>query len=216
MISSAADIEDLEELLERLGGIPANRVRMHPAPGTATEADVVAALEGPRKRLCELVDGTLVEKAMGLPESILASYLITILNNFVLPRNLGLVTAPDATIRLWPGLVRMPDVAFTSWDSMPGRRRPKGQVATLAFDLGVEIISPSNTVKEMDRKRSEYFAIGVKIVWQVFPSDRTIEVYTAPDAYTTLQNGDTLSGDPVLPGFTLKLSDLFGELDRHG
>jgi hypothetical protein len=66
-----ATIETVADLLERLGGIPAWRVRFRPAPGTATEQDVLAASrEG--KRVCELVDGVLVEKAMGYKESALA------------------------------------------------------------------------------------------------------------------------------------------------
>src|SRR5436190_22364348 len=111
--------ENLAELLERLGHVPLERIRMRPPPGTATEADVLAALEAPRKRLCELIDGVLVEKAMGYAESVLAAYLIFLLEAFVRPRNLGLVTAPDGTVRLWAGRVRIPDVADVSWDRLP-------------------------------------------------------------------------------------------------
>src|SRR5271165_6654930 len=84
-LASPPPIEDLAELLERLGGIPPARVRYHPPPGTATEADVVAAMEAPRKRLCELIDGVLVEKPMGFTESLLAAALIEILRAFVRP-----------------------------------------------------------------------------------------------------------------------------------
>jgi hypothetical protein len=63
--------ESLADLVERLGGIPLDRIRMRPPPGTATEEDVLAALEAPRKRICELIDGVLVEKAMGYSESVL-------------------------------------------------------------------------------------------------------------------------------------------------
>src|SRR5271156_4220948 len=66
-----ADIKTLADLRRRLGGIPLQRIWFHPAPGTATEKDVIAA-EARENRLCELVDGTLVEKAMGFEESRLA------------------------------------------------------------------------------------------------------------------------------------------------
>lgn len=212
----ASNIEDLAELLDRLGGIPANRVRFHPPPGTATEADVLKALEAPRKRICELVDGVLVEKPVGYPESLLASFLIELLNSFVRPRNLGIVSAPDGSIRLYPGLVRFPDVAFSSWARFPNRRRPKAQIPQIAPDLAVEILSPSNTKREMDRKRAEYFSVGTKLVWQINPKTRTVKVYTNPKTFTTLRETEILTGDPVLPGFSITLSDLFGELDRHG
>src|SRR5437588_10966990 len=110
--TSAASFDDFAELLAHLGHVPPERIRLRPYPGTATEADVLAALEAPRRRLCELVDGVLVEKAMGYSESFLVVFLIEVLNGFVRPRNLGLVTAPDGTLRLWPGRVRIPDAAF--------------------------------------------------------------------------------------------------------
>src|SRR5207249_5149480 len=56
------ETETLADLLEWLGGIPPERVWMHPFPGTATEEDLIAILDGPNKRICELVDGVLVEK----------------------------------------------------------------------------------------------------------------------------------------------------------
>ena len=121
-----ADVANLGDLLKRLGNIPAERVRLHPTPGTATEKDVLYMLDH-ENRLCELVDGTLVEKAVGYEESEIAGILLTFLNNFVRPRKLGIVTGADGTIRLFPGLVRMPDVAFASWACFPDRKRPRRQ-----------------------------------------------------------------------------------------
>ena len=81
----------LADLLEQLGGIAPARVRFRPMPGAATEEDMLA-IHDREGRLYELVDGVLVEKAMGLRESYLAIVLSTILWNFVQLRNLGLVT----------------------------------------------------------------------------------------------------------------------------
>src|SRR5205814_960188 len=72
------------------------------------------------KILCELVDGVLLEKAVGFPESVLAIYLCTVLNTFVLPRKLGLVAGSDGMMQLFPGRVRIPDVSFIRWDRLPG------------------------------------------------------------------------------------------------
>jgi Uma2 family endonuclease len=215
-VPSPAPIEDLAELLERLGGIAPNRVRYRPPPGTATEADVVAAMEAPRKRLCELIDGVLVEKPLGFTESLLAAALIEILRAFVRPRHLGLVTAPDGSVRLGTGRVRIPDVAFTSWDRIPGRRRPTEPVPSLAPDLAVEVLSRSNTPQEMRLKRQDYFAAGVRLVWEVDPVARTVSVYTAVEGPTVLSAADTLDGGEVLPGFALPLAALFAELDEQG
>src|SRR5437763_15034566 len=68
-------IETLRDLVDRLGDIPLERIRFHPAPGTATEADVLARPDGV-KRLCELVDGVLVEKAPDFYGSALSAVFI--------------------------------------------------------------------------------------------------------------------------------------------
>jgi len=214
--TSTTTIETLADLLEQLGGIAPNRVRFRPAPGTATEEDVLAIRNSAERRLCELVDGVLVEKAMGFRESYLASVLITILLTFVRARNLGLVTAPDGTMRLAPGLVRIPDVAFISWDRLPNRRVPTEPIPDLAPDLAVEVLSAGNTPGEMARKRQDYFAAGVQVVWEVNPDTRTLEVFTAPDQSTVLHEAQTLDGGVILPGFTVPLQELFAELDLQG
>src|SRR5271155_3085907 len=77
-----ADIKTLADLQRRLGGIPLERIWFHPAPGTATEKDVIAA-EARENRLCELVDGTLVEKAMGFEESRLAGRLLYLVSSYL-------------------------------------------------------------------------------------------------------------------------------------
>ena len=208
--------DSLAELVERLGDIPLNRIRLHPAPGTATEDDVITALEAPRKRICELIDGVLVEKAMGYRESVLASLFIELLNAWVRPRNLGLISSPDGTLRLWAGRVRIPDVAFTSWDRMPGRKRPVKPIPQLSPDLAVEVLSLSNTYREMQLKLSDYFVANVRLVWIVDPELRTVEVHTGIGELILLREDDTLDGGDVLPGFSIALAELFGELDRQG
>jgi hypothetical protein len=75
--------ETLAELVKQLGEIPLDRIRTKPPPGTATEADVIAALEAPRKRICELVDGVLVEKPLGTTEAIVAGVIVQLMWSFV-------------------------------------------------------------------------------------------------------------------------------------
>jgi Uma2 family endonuclease len=112
--------------------------------------------------------------------------------------------------------VRIPDVAFTSWDRLPGRRRPGSPVPLLAPDLAVEVLSRSNTPGEMALKRQDYFTAGVRLVWEIDPEARTVVVYTSPTHAVTLGLADTLDGGLVLPGFTLPVQELFAELDRQG
>lgn len=206
--------QTMADLLDRLGGISPERVLLDPPPGQATEADVVRVGERDR-RLYELVEGTLVEKAVGLRESILAGAILALLRAFVVPRNLGFVSGEAGTMRLFQGLVRMPDVAFVSWGRTPDGRIPVQPVPHLAPDLAVEVLSESNTPAEMARKRREYFESGVRLVWMIDPRDRTAVVYTSPEQMTPLRDDQSLDGGDVLPGFTLSLRDLFAELDRQ-
>jgi Uma2 family endonuclease len=214
-MASGPEFRTLADLMKRLGGVPLDRVQYHPPPGTATLADVIEH-ERRTDRVCELVDGVLVEKAMGYRESLLAIFLAEVLNGFVRSANLGVVTGADGTVELIPDLVRIPDVAFTSWNRMPGRRVPTEPIPRLVPDLAIEVLSRGNTPGEMARKRQDYFDAGVALLWEVDPVARTVTVYTTPTASTTLNVGDTLDGGTALPGFTLPLAALFAELDRQG
>jgi Uma2 family endonuclease len=202
-------LETMADLLDRLG-VPPDRIRMNPPPGTATEADVLASLTG-EKRLCELVDGVLVEKAMGFYESVLAGILIGFLRAFLEQHDLGIVSAPDGTVRLMPGRVRIPDVAFFAWRHFPNRRLPRRPIPDLAPDLAVEVISEGNTAKEMENKLQEYFTAGVRLVWYLYPETRTVQVYTSPTEVRTLGEDETLDGGTVLPGFRLSIRQWFEE-----
>jgi Uma2 family endonuclease len=198
----------VSDLLHQLGDIPPERVRLQPPPGTATEADVVA-VHSREERLCELVDGVLVEKTLGYYESYIAATLIRLLGNFVVAHDLGIVAGADGMMRLAPGLVRIPDVSFVSWEKLPGRRLPRQAIPDLVPDLAVEVLSEGNTPREMARKLDEYFALGVRLVWLVNPMTESTAVYTSRHSSAVLDKSATLEGGVILPGFTLPLSALF-------
>ncbi len=214
VVSPDLDAETLADLVERLGDIPLRRIRSVPAPGTATEKDVLE-IHRRTNRLFELVEGVLVEKAMGFRESCLAVALISFLNGFVRARNMGLVAGEAGMMRLASGLVRIPDVSFVSWDRIPGRRVPKEPIPKLGPNLAVEVLSQGNTKKEMKRKVAEYFAADAQLVWLVDPDARSVTVYSSPEQFTVLPEKNVLDGGDVLPGFALPLAQLFAELDRQ-
>jgi Uma2 family endonuclease len=115
-------------------------------------------------------------------------------------------------MKLMPGLARGPDVSFVRWDELPGRHLPSAAVPALYPDLAAEVMRKDHTRAEMARKRKEYFLAGTRLVWQVNPRNRTVDVYTAPDRFTTLAEADTLDGGDVLPGLTLPVRALFVNL----
>jgi Uma2 family endonuclease len=199
------------QLAERFGPIPLNRIRMSPAPGSATEDDVVE-IHDREDRLYELVDGVLVAKAMGAYESMLAVEIACILRSWVKPRKLGTVLGAAGMLQLSPGLARIPDAAFLSMDKFPRGRFPKGAIAPLAPDLAVEVLSPSNTKNEMDEKLRDYFAHGTRLVWYVDPKTQSIDAYTSPTDKRTYRAPGNMDGGSVLPGFELNIAELFAEL----
>lgn len=198
----------LKDLLARFPDYPPERIRLVPAPGTATKQDVLD-IDRTEGKLCELIDGVLVEKAVGFKEAFLASRLGFLLTGFALQNKLGIVLGADGTVELFPGQVRIPDVAFYSLARFPGGVIPEDPIPELAPDLAVEVISRTNTRGEMFAKRKDYFFAGVRLVWLVNHRTRTVEVYTGVDQATTLTDADTLTGGDVLPGFSLPLAELF-------
>ena len=214
-MATATEHTTIADLLEGFGGIPARRVLWKPTPGTATERDLIR-LNDHGNRHYELVDGTLVEKAIGFDEGIFGYFLGLDLGNDIKTHDLGKPVGDGAMMRLFPGLVRVPDLAFISWERYPKSKRRRGEIPTIAPDLVVEVLSKGNTPKEMARKLREYFKAGVRLVWYVDPSKRTVRVYTAVDRSTLLTEDHTLDGGDVLPGFSLSIRAWFAEAERTG
>ncbi|HEX3150705.1 MAG TPA: Uma2 family endonuclease [Gemmataceae bacterium] len=207
-VNGAVRFLHFDELLRNLGGIPPSRVRLTPAPGTATIRDVVRLWKS-EGRMCELVEKTLVEKPMAFDESNIAGIMLTWLNVFLTNHPIGMAVGEQGMMKLLPGLVRAPDVSFVSWSQIPDRAATRTAVPDFYPDLAIEVLSKGNTRGEMVRKRKEYFLAGTQLVWEVNPLRRTVDVYTAPDAFTTLTESDTLNGGDVLPGFTLPVRAIF-------
>lgn len=204
--------ETFADALRALGDIPVERIIW--LRREATEEDCIRYCEvhGP----AELVDGFLVEKAMGFRESLLASVIIHHLLAFVLPRKLGLVGAPDAIMRVRKNQLRLPDVSFVTWARLLETDAHKKKVAPFGPDLAVEVLSADNTQAEMDRKRREFFAAGTRLVWVIDPKAGTATVYddpARPNHATAIGETGSLDGGTVLPGFTLALAELFGDIE---
>jgi Uma2 family endonuclease len=154
------------------------------SPGTATEADLLAVLDH-EHRLCELIDGVLVEKDMATFESSLAAFLIHLIHTYLASHPGGMVTAPDGPLRLALNRVRMPDVSVILWERFPTKKMPASQaIFEVVPDLAVEILSKGNTRREMSLKRDEYLEAGVQLVWYISPRARTATVsMTEPQEY---------------------------------
>jgi Uma2 family endonuclease len=205
----ATESESVADLVHRLGDIPAERIQLKPPPGTATEEDVIRWLDGPNKRLFELIDGVLVEKAVGQKESALAIEIAHQLKIYCHETDAGMVFGPDGPFRLRFGLVRYPDVSFVSWDQVPGGEWPDDPIAKVIPELAVEVLSPSNTPAEIETKLDHYFEYGVRLAWVIDPKLRTATVYTSRNRSRDIGVNGEITGGKVLPGFRLALRDVF-------
>jgi Uma2 family endonuclease len=174
-------------------------------------------VDGDDKRLVELVDGTLVEKSMGAYEGRLGGLVVYYIEGFLDTHDLGVTFGADSTLRILPRQVRLPDVSFVSWTKLPNRELPAESIAALVPDLAVEVLSESNTRREMERKRRDYFTAGVRLVWQIDPDTQTAEVFIGPEPPTVVGPDGELDGSDVLTGFRLSLKRLFERAGRrHG
>ncbi|HUB26998.1 MAG TPA: Uma2 family endonuclease, partial [Tepidisphaeraceae bacterium] len=160
------------------------------------------------KRLCELIDGTLVEKPVGFFESLIAANLIVELGAQVKRLGLGAVFGPDGTFRLQSsGRIRLPDVSFVSLDRIP---KACTAVPLLAPDLAVEVLSESNTGEEIEQKFKELFQSGTRLAWVIDPSSRTVAVrQQLGEQAKILTEADSLDGGTVVPGFRMPVAALF-------
>ena len=159
---------------------------------------------GTRDVRYELVEGELVTVSPTAPiHNLVRGKLERLLGAFLEGKGSGVVLAEQA-FHLFRNTVRIPDISFVALNRpFDLHRTPEG-----APDLAVEVVSPTNTAREIDRRISDYFAAGCRRVWVVYPEER--EVYVHGLAGVTRRGGDELLDDPeLLPGFSIKVSSLF-------
>jgi Uma2 family endonuclease len=205
-------VKSLAGVVHDLGGIPLNRIRAKPAPGTATAEDLLKA----PKPICELIDGVLVEKAVGDRGSLLAAEILSLIRNHVRAGDLGVVLGEAGYFILEEGRqIRAPDVSFTPWSAFPNEEIPEEAYWSVTPALVVEVLSPSNTKAEIDRKLTQFFAAGTELAWVVDPKTQSAKVHTSPKRFKEIGPSGTLDGGKVLPGFKLPLADLFAVTKRR-
>jgi Uma2 family endonuclease len=128
-----------------------------------------------------------------------------ILWSFVDSRSLGLVFLTTG-YRLSRDTVRAPDVSFVRAERASALDLKKR--FECAPDLGIEIISPSETAKEIAHKVRQYLQAG-SAVWVVYPDDRTVDVFETSKNARMLEADDLLEAPILLPGFSIRVSELF-------
>jgi len=167
-----------------------------------------------RDQRLELINGEIcVMSPSSLLNTVVAAEIVRLLGNFNAEHKLGYMTTTDGGFKLGQHTVLVPDAAFISKD----RVAKLGDTAFFegAPDLAVEVISPSETNRQVLDKARAYLQAGTKMVWAVYPREQVIDVIRlAADNHLdieTLAAKDVLSGDAVLPGLQIQVKSIFPE-----
>jgi Uma2 family endonuclease len=165
--------------------------------------------EVPGKRF-ELVEGEIVEvSGAGAVHNLIVRLLARLLDEYLLRDDLGVVHT-DGTgyvLRRHPDQVRIPDVSFVRWERVPETGVPTG-FYPIPPDLAVEVVSPDDRAREVREKAKDYVAAGVNQVWILWPDEQSITVLST-DSAQELGPDNELDGGGLLPGFQVRVADLF-------
>ena len=159
----------------------------------------------------ELIDGELKQMSpAGHNHGRIAARLTVPLGRYVEERGLGEVYAAETGFKLKtnPDHVRAPDVAFIRQERVDEVGVTKGYWPG-APDLAVEVVSPGDTVAEVEDKVAEWLEYGTRLVWVISAKLHTVTAYQSLTDITTLTEKDMLDGGDVIPGFQYPIANLF-------
>lgn len=159
----------------------------------------------------ELIRGVLCEAMPpGLEHGEIAVAFGAELRAFVKPRRIGRVAVGDPGIKVEsdPDTVRAPDVAFISASRLPLDQRIPGYSEVMP-DLVVEVKSPGDGRWTLYDKAQMWLRHGVRLVWLVYPEERTVEAHHAEQGVVVYGDDEELDGMDVLPGFTCQVTPIF-------
>ena len=161
-------------------------------------------------RSFELVRGEVIELPPPMKRhGVVTGNLARLIGNYLFQRRKGYLTSNDSGVILEhdPDTVRGPDVAVYEDAQTWAELHPKyGEVPPL---LAVEVLSPTDKVNKVNRKIADYLRAGVGLVWFADPEEQTLTVYRRGHEPRLHEASETVTGEEVLPGLTLKVADCF-------
>lgn len=180
---------------------------------TVDDFEAMAADPGHRY---ELVDGELVDMDGAPPRGKVTGEIYLLIRLHLAATGLPLEVGVSTGFRMNAYTLRFPDVQVTTVERMRAYDESAGGWPHFAPDVAIEVVSPSKTPGELARKTDEYFANGTRATWVADPGSRTVVIRRPGAEDETFGPGDTLTGDPEIPGFSCAVADIFAALDRPG
>jgi Uma2 family endonuclease len=176
-----------------------------------TDDELMALSDG---NCYELIDGELIDMGnSGALHGYVCSILVMTLMNYILPRKLGIILDSSTAFTMKNGNKRSPDISFVSKEKLQGLDELPDGFLDGAPDLAIEVLSPNNTIAEIDRKIVEYFENGSRLVWVINLKQHYVLVYrSAKEPDRLLKQADSLDGEDVISGFIMPLSEIFQKL----
>ncbi len=165
----------------------------------------------------ELVDGHLVERAMGAESSRVGVIILRLIDTHASANRLGLVFGMDCGYQCFPGQpnrLRYPDGSFIARGRLPGDRPPEGHVP-IAPDLSVEVVSPNDIASDLEQRIEDFLRAGVCLLWVIYPNTRRVMVFRPGGNVTRLTETEELTGEEVLPGFRCPVAGIFAGLGTN-
>lgn len=146
----------------------------------------------------------------GVRDSMIATSLWRMLDVHSEARSLGVAfqTGLGYILRRDPDTVRIADATLVRRERLP-QDGPSDSFPEFPPDIAVELVTPDLSAPDLRRKIRDYLDAGVRQVWIVWPDDQSVTVYTPGNDPHELGTDDMLDGGEVLPGFQVKVAELF-------
>ena len=160
-------------------------------------------------RIWELVDGELVEKHVANKAAQVAFEMAKAFDRHANVHG-GVVIPPEGFVRLFgsPNQLKRPDTGFVVTGRLPGDDLGDGYL-DIPADVIVEVVSPRDVAETVELKVRAYLAAGVRVVWLVYPKAGTVHV-RAIGVSRVIEGDEVLATEDVLPGFSVRVSELLG------
>jgi Uma2 family endonuclease len=157
----------------------------------------------------ELLDGDLITIPAHANHGVICTRLLVLLATFVQKHKLGEVFDSSTGFRLSETLLLSPDISFASRARLRKILIAPDKFLYGAPDLAVEVLSPSDRMRQVHRKLDRYFDFGTRLVWWVDWKKGHVHIYTPDSVGALTQASGVLSGGEVLPGFKCPLRRIF-------